>query len=277
MRVLTKEQFRKGLIPSREDFEVALTDFVNGVVIPGVASGQVAGGLAYGSVPRGDANLGSDLDYLLVLNDRKYIEEVTEVIGSIWRKYNVPINIIPPCIRTLDKIELLDRAFRVHLEESINEANVVGQNPLGLFPEDPMGLRESAEKRLNISLTELQTRHYQATFSDEKYCRLLKSILEKPNHTMREVARILSKGEIKDSKQGVETDYYSLVSDTGLIESIELINSVGGKYLNLLKRRKASDFEGAEEFHRHMRVEIRELYDLAYEFIEGNLPLIKQS
>lgn len=173
-------------VPRREHFAVVSGDVRK--AFEGETS--VAAALIFGSVLRGDGNLRSDLDVLVIYETKEEAAalKMMHTLDLTARTLYVPIN-FTPCDTVLARTRLhhLGVSFLRHLQSSIDAGGLVkGDLTSLLAPTIPAMLE--IESYIKMKMYNMQESLAQmATFSEERMAAFLKKALEAPMHVARKM------------------------------------------------------------------------------------------
>lgn len=185
-QVFTWGDVRLGRIPKMDDFKLVAEK------IKATLSQEesVVAALLFGSVVRGDFNIRSDLDCLVIYEtDKEWaVAEVIYKLDSEARALHVPIN-FTPSDTALAKTRLhhLGVTFLKHLESSIEAGGTIKGNlqDLCVLRFSP---KEEVEWYIRTKMYNLQESYLgMATFSEERIHSFLKKAYEAPIHVARKM------------------------------------------------------------------------------------------
>ncbi len=277
MRIFSVDDFVAGRLPRRENFQPSIDIFEQECVLPYLGT-DVYGTLLYGSANRDDFTVASDVDYLMVVFTEGMYECVHHATARALQDRNV---LISTRVITLDDaqdgIHGVDKDFLGHLFPNCMQYGWKGQNPLEILADDGLTLEQATRLTVIRYSKRLVIGYTSPTGSEAEYLDFLKSILEKPWHTMRAALQYRKITLERDSKHELIQRYRTEVSDSRLVEDILSIQRVGKRYIGHLRRRQEEEQEPRywRRVHEEMLREIEALYPTALHFIDGNKRMMK--
>ncbi len=194
-----------GRVPKKTSFHRVARDMRETLF----AESSIVSALLFGSVVRGDFNMRSDIDCVVIYKteEQKSAMEVMHDIDRSASSLHVPIN-FTPCDTVLarTRFHLLGTAFMRHLQLSIAAGGLIkGDLAALLAPTVPV--KQEIESYLSSKMYRLQESMAQmATLSEERMAVFLKKTLEAPMHVARKM--LVYSGTLHgDSKEEVRERY----------------------------------------------------------------------
>lgn len=226
-QVFTWDSVRTGKIPKQEDFHQVASDMREMLLNePAVVSA-----LLFGSVVRGDFNIRSDIDCVVIYETahEKSAMEIMHDIGHRASVLHVPIN-FTPCDTVLARTRLhhLGSSFVWHLQKSIDVGGLIKGNLLSLLaPTIPVA--QEIESYIKMKMYSMQESFAQMTsFSEERLVAFLKKTLEAPTHVARKM--LMYENTLRgDSKKEVQ-ECYRMTIPTRLAEQFEYLLDLDAWY-----------------------------------------------
>ncbi len=277
MRIFSIDDFVKDRLPRREDFRLAIDQFEAECVLPYLGT-KVYGTLLYGSANRDDFSIASDVDYLMVVFTSEMYEIVRNATKKAFDEKNILISArVVTLTDAQEGMHAVDKDFLGHLRPSAERYKWKGNNPLDVLADDGISLLQATRLTVNRYSKRLVMGYTSPTGSEAEYLDFLKSILEKPWHTMRAMLQYKGITLENDSKSELVRQYKELGMDARIVEDIIFIQNLGRKYLDHLKMRQQQEKEPAfyREAHQRMLGEIQAAYCVALRFIDANKSLMK--
>jgi predicted nucleotidyltransferase len=203
-QVFTWDAVRSGKIPTAQSFPIVaqkLREVLH-------AEPPVVFALLFGSVLRGDSNIRSDVDCLVIYehDKEKQAMQTMHRLDTHAKLLHVPIN-FTPCDTTVARTRLhsLGSSFLWHLQTSIAGGGLI-KGSLDLLAESaPLKLEiEQYVSKKMYTLTE--ARAQMATYTEDRLAAFLKKALEAPMHIARKM--LVYEGTLRgDSKREVAERY----------------------------------------------------------------------
>lgn len=205
-QVFTWDSIQAGRIPKKESFNRVASLLRSKLSIePAVVSA-----LLFGSVVRGDFNIRSDIDCVVIYQTEQEASamEAMQYIDGVAYTLHVPIN-FTPCDTVLAKTRLhhLGMSFIRHLQASIDAGGLIKGNLVDLLaPTIPA--EQEIESYIKMKMYSMQEGLAQmTTFSEERLAAFLKKALEASTHVARKM--LIYEGTLGgDSKKEVQKRYW---------------------------------------------------------------------
>ncbi len=204
-QVFTWDAIRTGRIPRLESFQ-RVADILRRSLS---SEPFVVSALLFGSVVRGDFNIRSDIDCVVIYETIREGQAVRIMhnINRMAHALHVPIN-FTPCDTVLARTRLhhLGTSFIRHLQASIDAGGLIKGNLVDLLaPTIPVD--QEIESYIKMKMYSMQESLAQMTyFGDEKLAAFLKKALEAPMHVARKM--LIYEGTLQgDSKKEVQGRY----------------------------------------------------------------------
>lgn len=226
-QVFTWDSIRTGKIPRQESFHYVASDMREMLSDePAVVSA-----LLFGSVVRGDFNIRSDIDCVVIYETAQQ-EFAMETMHNIDRRasaLHVPIN-FTPCDTVLAKTRLhhLGTSFITHLQASINAGGLIKGNLIDLLAPTIPATQE-IESYIKMKMYSMQESLAQMmSFSEERRTAFLKKALEASTHVARKM--LIYEGTLRgDSKKEVQ-ERYRATMPANLAEQFDRLLSLDYSY-----------------------------------------------
>lgn len=204
-QVFTWKAIRSGEIPKRENFHTVATHLRDTLA----AEPSVVSALLFGSVVRGDFNIRSDIDVVVMYETDREREAMATMhrVDKYARGLHVPIN-FTPCDTLLAQTRLhhLGSSFMRHLQVSVDAGGLIKGDLVGMLaptvsPEDEI------ESYIKMKMYNMQESMAQMTsFSEERLVSFYKKALEASMHVARKI--LIYEGTlVGDSKKQVQGRY----------------------------------------------------------------------
>lgn len=208
-QVFTWDSIRTKKVPEQESFHrVAMALRTTLSTEPAIASA-----LLFGSVVRGDFNIRSDIDCVVIYEtcEEQSAMEAMHKVDRLAHTLHVPIN-YTPCDTVLAKTRLhhLGASFIRHLQASIDNGGLIKGDLVNLIaPTIPAA--QEIESYIKMKMYSMQESFAQMTsFSEERLVAFLKKALEASTHVARKV--LIYKGVLQgDSKREIQTRYRDIM------------------------------------------------------------------
>lgn len=278
MRILTTREFEEGKIPRKEEFKPILEEFEQDCVIPFLGK-EVVGSFAYGSVNRGDYNVASDIDYLMIIDNETHKKRIREANQKAYAKSCISIQTRVINVKNAQAgFHSIDPSFKQHLELSVKRYGHRGNNPLELLADNGIPFKEALRVSMSKYLSKMNNIYTNPPKSEGEYIQFLRDIMEKPFHAMR-VAIQFQLGSVapeqdhifNDTKSELIRIYSGLGFDRGLMDNIEKLRRTARDYVRLLEDRQKEKIPRSEYgVYPQMLDRIEDCYSHAYHFIEQN-------
>jgi predicted nucleotidyltransferase len=205
-QVFTWEAIRAGKIPKRENFHTVAKYLQNTLA----TEPSVVSALLFGSVVRGDFNVRSDIDVVVIYETEREKEAMVAMhhINQRAQDLHVPIN-FTPCDTLLAQTRLhhLGSSFMRHLQASIDAGGLIKGDLVSMLaptvtPEDEI------ESYIKMKMYNMQESMAQMTsFSEERLVSFYKKALEASTHVARKM--LIYEGTlVGDSKKQVQERYW---------------------------------------------------------------------
>jgi len=264
-QVFTWESIQTGRIPKKESFH-----HIASTIRAGLADeSSIVSALLFGSVVRGDFNIRSDIDCVVIyqteLQERAMnaLHEIDQAAHAL----HVPIN-FTPCDTVLAKTRLhhLGTSFIRHLQASIDAGGLIKGNLVDLLaPTIPA--TDEIESYTKMKMYSMQESLAQMTsFSEERFAAFLKKALEAPTHIARKM--LIYESVLRgDSKQEVRQQYQEIMP-TRLAEQFNHLLEVDSWYTSELESQLKHPHQNRYEI---ALIRLQEELPKVIEFIRSNI------
>ena len=209
-RIFTWDEVSLGKIPDEDSIE-EVADLVHKRLLE--EKGVVFAALC-GSVVRGDFNIRSDVDCVVVLDSayESQVRKVTNSLSVFARELYVPVNFIPCDVQiAATGFHHLGPAFVRHVESSIQAGGLIKgvQFLEDLSPSVPLDQEIISYLRIKL-YGMMESLASESSFSEEQSVRFFKKGLEVVMHTARKVL-IYEDFLVGDSKKDVQARYREMM------------------------------------------------------------------
>lgn len=231
-QVFTWDAIRAERIPKQESFQHVVED-LRGTL---AAEPSVASALLFGSVLRGDSNIRSDVDCVVIYHTGQegQARSILHAINRRAHAEHVPIN-YTPCDTVLARTRLhhLGNSFITHLQASIDAGGLIKGNLVDLLAPTIPATQE-IESYIKMKMYTVQESLMEMTsFSEERLAAFLKKALEAPTHVARKM--LIYEGALRgDSKRDVRESYREVMPGH-LSEQLEYLLAVDAWYSEKLQ------------------------------------------
>lgn len=256
-RVFTWDSIRAGEIPKKESFHHVARALRSTLANePAVISA-----LLFGSVVRGDFNIRSDVDCVVIYEthgEQSAMEAMHEI--DRWaHALHVPIN-FTPCDTVLARTRLhhLGASFVQHLQVSIDAGGLIKGDLVNLLA-PTISTAQEIESYIKMKMYSMQESFAQMTsFSKERLVAFLKKALEASTHVARKM--LIYEGMLQgDSKKAIRERY----RDT-------MPAHLAGQFDHLL----GIDSQYSSELDFQLEYPNQERYAIALAGLQGELPRV---
>lgn len=242
-KVFSWKEIANGQIPRLDDFSIVQSLIVSELE----KRNEIIGGVICGSVIRGDHNVRSDVDCLVVHSGQNILKIIglLQELNRFANQLYVPVEFIPVDIRVAHT-PTVEMSFGMHLDWSVRNGGCIKTNPIPMLSfELDMGQELQNYVRLKLNkLTKRWIKYPEASF--EQRFHFLQKILEAPIYIARKIIRW--KGvdiSFDDSKRRIVELYSEHFNDSQSSEFFrEAVATDAGYTAKLLQQLKCSD-EGA--------------------------------
>jgi predicted nucleotidyltransferase len=204
-QVFTWDDIKSNRIPKIESFK-----YISGEMRKALyAASSVVSALEFGSVRRGDFNIRSDIDCVVLYETKGEIAAmgVMYQLCCLAKQHHVPIN-FTPCDTRLARTRLhhLGSSFIRHLRASIEAGGLIKGDLVGFLAET-ISAEDEIESYIRAKMYNMQESYAQmAAFSEERMASFLKKALESVTHVARKM--LIYEGKLAgDSKKQVQGRY----------------------------------------------------------------------
>lgn len=204
-QVFTWNAVRNRKVPARESFAVVAKSLRTTLA----TEPTIAAALLFGSVVRGDLNIRSDVDCLVLYetNGEAIAMETMHALDMAAHSLHVPIN-FTPCDTQLAQTRLhhLGVSFLRHLQASIDAGGCIKGDLVALVA-PTISAKLEIESYIKMKMYNMQESLAQMTsFSEERMASFLKKALEASTHVARKM--LIYEGTLEgDSKREVQQRY----------------------------------------------------------------------
>lgn len=219
-QVFTWDAIQAGRIPEKESF-----NFVAAALRETLAmESSVVSALLFGSVVRGDFNIRSDIDCVVIYEteEQEWAMGAMHEVSRLALGLHVPIN-FTPCDTVLAQTRLhhLGSSFVRHLQSSIDAGGLIKGNLVDLLaPTVPVA--EEIESYIKHKMYSLQAAIAQiAFFSEAEVARLLRKALEAPMHVARKM--LIYEGALGGDSKGEVRERYRETMPRSLSDPFDLL------------------------------------------------------
>jgi predicted nucleotidyltransferase len=185
-KVFSWEEIVAGEVPKLEDFGIVQRQIVSELE----ENNEIIGGVICGSVVRGDHNVRSDVDCLVVHSG----QNVPRIIGLLQelnkyaKQLYVPVEFIPVDIRVAH-IPTVEISFGMHLDWSARNGGCIKTNPIPMLSFD-LDMGQELQNYVRLKLNKLTKRWIKyPEASPEHRFHFLQKILEAPVYIARKIIR----------------------------------------------------------------------------------------
>jgi len=226
-QVFTWDSIRTGKIPKQESFHHVATMLRETLS----TEPSVASALLFGSVVRGDFNIRSDIDCVVIYQTERegWAMNAMHEVDRLAHVLHVPIN-FTPCDTVLAETRLhhLGTSFVRHLQASINAGGLIKGNLVDLLAPTIPATQE-IESYIKMKMYSMQESLAQMmSFSEERRVAFLKKALEASTHVARKM--LIYEGTLRgDSKKEVQ-ERYRATMPTNLAEQFDRLLSLDYSY-----------------------------------------------
>lgn len=222
---------------------------------------SIVSALLFGSVVRGDFNIRSDIDCVVIYETENENDAVDTMhrIDIAAKRLFVPIN-FTPCDTVLAKTRLhrLGSSFLTHLEASMKQGGLIKGNLFELLA-STISAREEIESYIAAKMFSIVESYAELkSLAQERYVSFLKKAYESPTHVARKM--LMNNGKLRgDSKKEVQSQYRKVIS-----------NDLAAKFDYLLN----CDWQYTQALKEQMRELNLETYLLIMRQLENELPKV---
>lgn len=264
-QVFTWDSIQAGRIPKLESFHRVAADLRETLS----SEPAVVSALLFGSVVRGDFNIRSDIDCLVLYETigQNSAMGAMHHVDRMAHSLHVPIN-YTPCDTMLARTRLhaLGVAFVRHLQAAIDAGGLIKGNLVDLLA-PTVSAKQEIESYISRKMYSLQESFAEMTsFSEERFVAFLKKALEAPVHVARKM--LIYEGVLKgDSKREVQARYREMMPPH-LGEQFDYLLSVDSWYsLELEFQLKKPDQEQYSDALASLQQELPKVL----EFLRSNI------
>lgn len=230
-KVFSFEQIETGQLP-----KLAYFDHIKNKIIRGLKlCEQVIGAIICGSVNRGDYNLRSDFDCLVLLEGERQDNAifVLQQLSAQAKQRFVPVEFIPVDIRLAKTpMHAVEYTFSLHLEWSARQGGVIKENPLKyLLFNESVQEGELAQYLKNKHRMFLKNWAKLPSLSEEQHLHFLQKILEAPVYIGRKILRWSGVDiSFDDSKKSIERLYMDAFAEEEISRLFKEVIAVDNSY-----------------------------------------------
>lgn len=264
-QVFTWDAVHAGKIPKQESFHRVASLLRARLSV----ETSVVSALLFGSVVRGDFNIRSDIDCVVIYETSQEKSAMTAMheIDRAAHALYVPIN-FTPCDTVLAKTRLhhIGTSFVRHLHAAIEAGGLIKGNLVDvLAPTIPV--TQEIESYIKMKMYSMQESLAQMTsFSEEKRVAFLKKALEASTHVARKM--LISEGALLgDSKKEVRAGYRATMPEE-LSRQFDHLLRLDALYSINLERQL---LEPNEESYYSVLDQLEERLPLFLEFLRSNI------
>lgn len=177
-RVFSYDEIVGGHVPTPLDFKNA-TAFISGELSMLVDSGELIGGLFYGSVAKGTPNPRSDIDLIVITRDHAIPYHLAEMARDARIEFDVPLEVeaIPQDLAAIGS-HTIDAGFFHHLQDCAREDTIIGQDPRTI-----LRIRRETQSEIHTDYIDAKLRRLREGFftaSPAEQRKILQRALEAP-------------------------------------------------------------------------------------------------
>lgn len=255
-QVFTWDSIHAGRIPEKRSFHRVAFDLRTSLA----GESAIVTALLFGSVVRGDFDIRSDVDCVVIYKKEQEAWAVSMMHDIDRRAHSlyVPIN-FTPCDTAVagTRFHALGSAFVRHLRSAIDAGGLIKGNLIDqLAPTIPA--EQEIESYIRMKMYNLQESLVQMkSFSEERRVAFLKKALEASTHVARKMLIYEDTLRGDDSKREVQERYR---------ETMPSLLSKRFDYLLKVDRQYSADLEG------QMEKPNQKVYEIALDRLEGHLP-----
>ncbi len=185
-KVFSWEEIASGKIPKLEDFGIIL-----GLIVSELERcNEIIGGVICGSVIRGDHNIRSDVDCLVVHSGQNILKIIglLQELNRFAKRLYVPVEFIPVDIRVAHT-PTVEMSFGMHLDWSARNGGCIKTNPIPMLSFD-LDMGQELQNYVRLKLNKLTKRwiKYPEASSEQRF-HFLQKILEAPIYIARKIVR----------------------------------------------------------------------------------------
>ena len=233
-RVFTFEEIRQGWMPATRDFK-EMWEILEAELS---ASSAIIGSVICGSCVRGDYNVRSDIDCVVLYRqtDRSEAIDLFQGLEVEAAEIYVPLELIPLDDKLAETSDHhLSPIFLEHLRLSVRLGGVIKENPLELISPNPMSFREDTILYLIDKIRKLEKGSARLpVLSTEKLCLFLQKALELPVYVARKIVQCKGYDLTGDDSKGEVLRAYAETRFTPAIELLEELVSLDRRYSEAL-------------------------------------------
>lgn len=263
--VFTWDAVQSGRIPEKRSFR----HVAEAVQSRLSSEPSVASMLLFGSVVRGDFDIRSDIDCVVIYETQEEGRAmgIMHEIDQMAHALHVPIN-FTPCDTVLARTRLhhLGMSFIRHLQASIEAGGLIKGNPVDLIaPTIPAS--QEIESYIKMKMYSIQESLAQmTTFSEERQAAFLKKALEASTHVARKM--LIYEGTLRgDSKREVQ-EWYRETMPGALSEQCDRLIRLDRQYTENLKAQLENPNEG---MYREALGKLESQLPRVLEFLRSNI------
>jgi hypothetical protein len=264
-QVFTWGAVRTGRIPKPGSFN-RVAELMRGTL---AREPSVVSALLFGSVIRGDSNVRSDIDCVVLYEkcEQRHAMRTMHRLDCAAAKMYVPINFTPcDTVLATTRLHHLGSSFVRHLHASIDAGGLIkGDLVPALAVTIPV--EQEIENYITAKMYNMQESYAQmATFSEERLASFLKKSLEAPTHIARKM--LIYEGQLRgDSKRQVQ-EQYGNVMPAALADQFDALLATDCLYTHELeKQRRRANRQRYARIIRHLISEVPR----TLEFIRSNI------
>jgi len=185
-KVFSWKEIANGQIPKLEDFSI-----VRSLIISELEKcDEIIGGVICGSVIRGDHNVRSDVDCLVVHSGQNILKIIglLQELNRFAKQLYVPVEFIPVDIRVAHT-STVEMSFGMHLDWSARNGGCIKTNPIPMLSFD-LDMGQELQNYVRLKLNKLTKRwiKYPEASSEQRF-HFLQKILEAPVYIARKIIR----------------------------------------------------------------------------------------
>lgn len=255
-QVFTWDSIQAGKIPEKRSFHRVAFDMRTSLA----GEPAIVTALLFGSVVRGDFDIRSDVDCVVIYKKEQEAWAVSMMHDIDRRAHalHVPVNFTPcDTVIVATRFHALGSAFVRHLRSAMDAGGLIKGNLVDILaPTIPA--EQEIESYIRMKMYNLQESLVQITsFSEERRVAFFKKALEAPTHVARKMLIYEDTLRDGDSKREVQERYRDTMP--GLL-------SKQFDYLLKVDRQYSADLEGQMEKPNQSR------YEKALDRLQGRLP-----
>jgi predicted nucleotidyltransferase len=248
--------------------------------------GFLRGALICGSLLRGDHNLRSDVDCLIIPSaetSEPIVQKLNDLVWEIRGNWNVPLEFVVVNQKVAaTSMHTISPSFASHLRWAVEYGGVVGRNPLEMIDVSGHDGRTDAVNYLRSKLRKLEKDSYSLSWNQirdgSSYIRALERAFEAPLRVARVMLWWTDPETEKDSRQEVLEEYRRVFAQhQDLIADLGRITREDEGYTQLLTGIVTGRFTALDkEAYESKLREMEKWFSVSISFVLGNALILAQ-